>query len=318
MSTLAAQRTRIIAHRGASAYLPEHSLAAKVLAYGQGADFLEQDVITSRDGVPVVFHDLYLDALTDVAQRFPGRARADGRHYCIDFDLGELRQLVLRERIDLSTGKKFWPARFPAAAAGFSIPTLAEELALIRGLNQASGQTVGIYPELKDPHWHQEHGIDLQAAVLDVLEAQGYLRDGEQIYLQCFDANTLQAVRSEQRARQLPLVQLMGSKQAHLADDLAGVATYAAAVGPSIKLFKLRAKQGRLSAGRDLAGEARAFGLGVHPYTFRADDLPACCGSFSELLGLFIDDLAVDALFTDFPDRVRSYLGGAEGSSGQR
>ncbi len=318
MNAQAAQRPHIIAHRGASGYLPEHSLAAKVLAYGQGADFLEQDVITSRDGVPVVFHDLYLDALTDVAQRFPGRARADGRHYCIDFDLRELRLLALRERIDLTSGTAFWPARFPPAAAAFSIPTLAEELALIRGLNQSSGQSVGIYPELKDPLWHQDHGIDLSRAVLDVLESQGYLRDGERIFLQCFDANTLQAVHSEPRARQLSLVQLIGSKQADLAKDLAAVAAYAAAIGPSIKLFKLRSKQGRVNAGRDLASEARAFGLAVHPYTFRADALPASCGSFNELLSLFIDELAVDALFTDFPDRVRSYLGGAEGSSGQR
>ncbi len=250
MNTQAAQRPRIIAHRGASAYLPEHSLAAKVLAYGQGADFLEQDVITSRDGVAVVFHDLYLDALTDVAQRFPGRARADGRHYCIDFDLAELRQLVLRERIDPSTGETVWPTRFPPAAAGFSIPTLAEELALIRGMNKASGQAVGIYPELKDPLWHQEHGIDLQRAVLDVLEAQGYLRAGEQIYLQCFDAKTLQAVRSEPRARQLPLVQLMGSKQAHLAKDLAGVAAYAAAIGPSIRAVQAALNAGSLKRGQ--------------------------------------------------------------------
>ncbi len=76
--------------------------------------------------------------------------------------------------------------------------------------------------------------------------------------------------------------------------------------------------QGRLNAGRDLAGEARAFGLAVHPYTFRADALPAFCNSFTELLDLFIEELAVDALFTDFPDLVRSYLGGADGSSGQR
>ena len=74
-----AQSPLIIAHRGASAYLPEHTLPAKVLAHAQGADFIEQDVVLSRDGVPIVLHDIHLDATTDVAERFPGRARQDGR-----------------------------------------------------------------------------------------------------------------------------------------------------------------------------------------------------------------------------------------------
>jgi glycerophosphoryl diester phosphodiesterase len=84
----------VIAHRGASGYLPEHTLEAKALAYGLGADYLEQDVVATRDAQLVVLHDLHLDDVTDVASRFPGRQRADGRHYAIDFDLAELQQLA--------------------------------------------------------------------------------------------------------------------------------------------------------------------------------------------------------------------------------
>jgi glycerophosphoryl diester phosphodiesterase len=87
----------VIAHRGASGHLPEHTLAAKVLAYAHGADYIEQDVVMTRDGALVVLHDLTLDRVTDVAQQFPGRARADGRYYVIDFTLAELRSLQVSE-----------------------------------------------------------------------------------------------------------------------------------------------------------------------------------------------------------------------------
>ncbi|MEY3852675.1 MAG: hypothetical protein RI910_1655, partial [Verrucomicrobiota bacterium] len=100
-AALAAEtRPLIIAHRGASGYLPEHTLAAKALAYGQGADFLEQDVVLSKDGVPVVFHDTHIDTTTDVARKFPGRQRTDGRFYALDFTIAELKQLNVAERFN--------------------------------------------------------------------------------------------------------------------------------------------------------------------------------------------------------------------------
>src|SRR5690606_38952800 len=107
-------RPLVIAHRGASGYLPEHTLPAKALAHAQGADFLEQDVVASRDGALLVFHDLVLDELTDVAERFPGRARADGLHYVIDFDLAELRTLKAGERRLRGSRDARFPGRFPA------------------------------------------------------------------------------------------------------------------------------------------------------------------------------------------------------------
>ena len=103
----------VIAHRGASGYLPEHTLVAKALAHGLGADYLEQDVVATRDGQLVVLHDLYLDDVTDVAAKFPGRQRTDGRHYVIDFDLAELKTLTIFERRAPGALTAKYPARFP-------------------------------------------------------------------------------------------------------------------------------------------------------------------------------------------------------------
>ncbi|MCA9216274.1 MAG: hypothetical protein KDB27_24565, partial [Planctomycetales bacterium] len=111
-----AEPTIVIAHRGASGYLPEHTLPAKALAYGMGADFLEQDVVLSRDGVPIVLHDIHIDTVTDVAKKFPNRKRGDGRFYAIDFDVAELKTLDVVERFDAQTKKAVFPNRFPEHA----------------------------------------------------------------------------------------------------------------------------------------------------------------------------------------------------------
>src|SRR5690606_10478119 len=147
-------------------YLPEHTLPAKALAHAQGADFLEQDVVASRDGALLVFHDLVLDDLTDVAERFPGRARPDGLHYVIDFDLAELRTLKLGERRRRGWRKARFPGRFTADRPLFSLVTLDEELQFIDGLNRASGRGAGIYAEVKEPEFHRRHGMELGRAVL--------------------------------------------------------------------------------------------------------------------------------------------------------
>ena len=139
---------KVIAHRGASGYLPEHTLPAKALAHAMGADFLEQDVVASRDGELIVLHDIHLDRVTDVAKRFPARARKDGRFYALDFDLAELRQLRVHERV-AADGKPVYPGRFPVTAGRFALHTFDEELAFIRGLNETTGRNAGVYPEIK-------------------------------------------------------------------------------------------------------------------------------------------------------------------------
>ena len=162
-------RPIIIAHRGASGYLPEHTLATKALAHAMGADFLEQDVVLSRDGVPIVLHDIHLDSTTDVAQRFATRARADGRFYAIDFSLEEIRQLQVHERScrDASGAEvAVFPDRFPVDAGLFRIPTLAEEIDLIAGLDRSRNCSTGLYVELKSPNWHEAEGQNLATVIL--------------------------------------------------------------------------------------------------------------------------------------------------------
>ncbi|MCH8072977.1 MAG: glycerophosphodiester phosphodiesterase, partial [Proteobacteria bacterium] len=125
----------IIAHRGASGYLPEHTLEAKALAYGMGADYLEQDVVATRDDELVVIHDIHLDRVSNVAEKFPDRKRDDGRFYARDFDLAEIRTLRAWERRDDDGISPVFPKRFPTGQGGaFRIPTMREEIKLVQGL----------------------------------------------------------------------------------------------------------------------------------------------------------------------------------------
>ncbi len=285
----------VIAHRGASGYLPEHSLVAKALAHGQGADYLEQDVVATRDGELVVCHDRWLDAVTDVAGRFPGRARPDGRHYVIDFTLAEIRTLRLLERVRPENGELRFPARFARADGGFGIPTFAEELRFIAGLNRTTGRAVGIYPEVKDPAWHRSHGIELGERVLGEIAAHWHPPGG--VFLQCFDPDELRRLAAGRPP--WPLVQLVdGSAGAGGATTLvAGAADYAQVVGLDLRLLLC-------DTGEALVATAREAGLGVHAWTARSDALPAGIPTLDALLGTLVERFGIDGVFTDFPDRA--------------
>lgn len=292
------RRPVVIAHRGASGYLPEHTLPAKALAHGMGADFLEQDVVGTRDGELIVFHDLHLDQLTDVARQYPGRARGDGLHYCIDFTLAELRTLrVTERRRRVGAGARF-PARFPADTGTFSIHTLEEELEFTRGLNRSTGRQAGVYAEIKDPAWHEQHGCDLGGRVVETLRAFGYRTHADNFYIQCFDGSELRRVRAR-FGDELPLIQLLEKGSVLSRASLSGVGEYALGIGPSVEMAW---------PDQGLVGLARELGLLVHPYTFRADELPPGFATFDALLTVFVDTLQVDGLFTDFPDLVQRYL----------
>ena len=308
--TAAETRPLIIAHRGASGYLPEHTLAAKALAYGQGADFLEQDVVLSKDGVPVIFHDTHIDTTTDVAKKFPGRQRADGRFYALDFSVGELKQLNVTERFNPKTGKAAFPKRFPVGVGSFQVVTLEEEIQFIQALNRSTGRHVGIYPELKAPAWHRQEGRDLSAAVLPLLRKYGYDAKDSACYLQCFEYAEIKRLRGELDWKG-KLVMLLGGKgkgpgetdftYLQTDDGLAELAKVVDGIGPPISSYVT----GKSPAERqvtDLAARARKAGLKSHPYTLRADELPPCVASVGELLSALFTDAKVDGLFTDFPD----------------
>jgi glycerophosphoryl diester phosphodiesterase len=305
-------RAIVIAHRGASGYLPEHTLVGKALAHGLGADYLEQDVVATRDAELVVLHDLHLDDVSDVAERFPGRQRSDGLHYAVDFTLEELRQLTLFERRLPGGAAAKYPKRFPAGIGVARIATLDEELRLIQGLNASTGRAVGIYPEIKHPQWHREHGIDLSSLVLAKLRTFGYSRPEHQALVQCFDASELERVRNE-LGSQLRLIQLVGAETEYAElltpEGLARVARYAFGLGPSYR--QLVVDEGGEPRVTALTTQAHGVGLRLHPYTFRREELPGYAATLERLLEIFLGEANVDGVFCDFPDvatRVRDRL----------
>jgi glycerophosphoryl diester phosphodiesterase len=303
-------RPVVIAHRGASGYLPEHTLAAKALAYGQGADFLEQDVVLSKDGVPVVFHDTTIDTTTDVAKKFPDRKRVDGRFYAIDLTVAELKQLAVTERFNPKTGKAVFPKRFPLEAGSFQVVTLEEEILFIQGLNRATGRNAGIYPELKSPAWHRQQGRDLAAAVLPILRRHGYDAKDAACYLQCFEYPEVKRVRGELGWKG-KMVMLLGGKgkgsdgtdYGYLQTDagLAELAKTVEGIGPPIGSYVTGATPETRRV-TDLASRARRAGFGSRPYTLRADELPKYVRTADELMTALFDEAKVEGLFTDFPD----------------
>lgn len=301
----------VIAHRGASGYLPEHTLEAKALAHGMAADFLEQDVVLSKDNIPVVLHDIQIDAVTDAATRFPNRHRPDGRWYALDFTVAELQQLAVTERRDPKTNRPAFPNRFPAGVGSFRIPTLDEELAFIAGLNHSTGRHTGIYVEIKQPAWHRKQGRDLSRAVLPILAKHHYLSKQDPCWLQCFEPDELRRLRSE-LAYKGRLVQLTGTSAAEAAallspDGLRSLASFADAIGPAIpSIISGSSPDNRKIT--SLVHDAHAAGLAVHPYTIRADSLPPTVRSLDDLHSLLFIDAKVDGVFSDFPDRTTAWL----------
>jgi glycerophosphoryl diester phosphodiesterase len=314
-SARAAGRPIVIAHRGASGYLPEHSLEAKAMAYAMGADFLEQDVALTKDDVPIVIHDHYLDTVTDVARLYPDRKRSDGRYYAIDFTLAEIRRLTLHERTDLDTGQQVYPKRFPAAASiPFRIPTLEEEISFIAGLNRSTGKNVGLYVELKAPWFHRLEGKDLARITLGILARHGYDRRESNIYLQSFDPGCIRSMRTVLHTK-LRIVQLIGHNEWKetpgvdydrmlTKEGLARIARYADGIGPSIDQLLAVGPKGQVVMRKEIVDWAHQVGLVIHPYTLRVDDLPAAVPSIDPVLQALFVGLGVDGLFSDFPDRV--------------
>ncbi len=303
----------VIAHRGASGYLPEHTLEAKAYAHALGAHYIEQDVVATRDNQLVVMHDIHLDRVTNVAELFPERNRGDGRYYTRDFDLHEIKQLTVGERRDESGVSAVYGNRFPVGVGKFRVPTLREEIKLIQGMNRSTGRVAGIYPEIKSPAWHREEGVDLAALVIDQLDDLGYRTKADPAFLQCFDAEEVQRIR-HQMGCQLKLVQLLGENEwqesatdyerLKTAEGLRALAGTVDGVGPWLgQLVDMSGIDGQpVSTG--LATAAHAAGLVVHPYTFRADELAPGFETMAEMVSWFVEKLAIDGLFTDFPDQA--------------
>jgi len=273
----------VIAHRGASGYLPEHTLPAFAMAYEMGADYLEPDLVRTKDGHFVALHDLQLETVTDVAEVFPDRARDDDRWYVADFTLSELRQLSVSER---------FPRRFPQGKSRFQIVTFEELIEFTQGLNAVTGRNVGLYPELKDPRFHAREGLEMEEDFLKIIRAYGYDAPDANIFIQSFSEGPLKRLR--ELGCQAPIVFLanFSTAQTFDAERLAEIASYANGIGPEKRAIE---------ADPDLVARAHAAGLVVHPYTLRSDVLPAKYETAEAEIAEFFGTYRVDGMFTDHP-----------------
>lgn len=307
-------RPLVIAHRGASGYLPEHTRPAKVLAHIMGADFLEQDIVATKDDELIVLHDIHLDTVSDVSIRYPDRARADGRFYVRDFDMHEIRTLTAWERMN-SDGTAVYPDRYPAQTGHYRIHTFTEELQLLNRLNKATGRRVGTYPEIKSPAWHKQEGVDVAPMLLQQLEEFEGAGDPSLVFVQCFDDAEVRRLKNDLNCR-WPIVQLIGLNEWQEAETdyeeiqtsagLARIAEVADGIGPHISLLYSAENNDLMSSG--LVERAHGLGLVVHPYTFRSDDLPEDFETLEELVRFCAVELEVDGMFTDFTDQVIDIL----------
>jgi len=323
----------VIAHRGASGYLPEHTLPAKAMAYAQGADYLEQDLVMTKDDRLVVLHDHYLDRVTDVAKRFPERARKDGRYYAIDFTLAEIKSLKFTEGFDIVDGKQVqtFPGRFPMGQSDFRVHTFEEEIEFVQGLNHSTGKNIGIYPEIKAPWFHHQEGKDIAAKTLEVLKRYGYTGKQDKVYLQCFDAAELKRIKTTLEPKlgmDLKLVQLIAftdwnETQEKQADGkwvnysydwmfkpgaMKEIARYADGIGPDYHMLVAAGSTKGNVRLTEMVTEAHASKLTVHPYTVRADALPEYVSDVNQLYDVLYNKAGVDGVFTDFPDKGVQFL----------
>ena len=301
--TKSIKKITVVAHRGASGYLPEHTLESKAMAHAMNADYIEQDLVLSKDDIPIVIHDILLDDVTNVLEKYPNRKREDGKYYVIDFTFEELKKLEVTERFDSEIGIQIYPNRFPKEKSSFRLHSLQDEIELIQGLNKSTGKHIGIYPEIKNPEFHHKNGKDISKIVLGVLTNYGYNSKEDNCILQCFDTKELERIRKKLNS-DLFLVQLMESSEQQ--SQLPYFASYADGIGPWYKqVIAKKINNGFLIT--SLVEEAHKLGLIVHPYTFREDSLDEF-DSFQQMIDVIIYQAGADGGFTDFPDRMKKIL----------
>jgi glycerophosphoryl diester phosphodiesterase len=295
----------IIAHRGASAHRPEHTLEAYRLAVDMGADYIEPDLVSTKDGVLVARHENEIGGTTDVADRFPGRKRTasvDGQSitgwFTEDFTLAEIKTLRARERLAF---------RSHAYDGQFQVPTFDEVIALAQELGAARGRPVGIYPETKHPTHFRSIRLPLEEPLLAALEKYGWNRRDAPVFIQSFEQGNLRDLRQKTQVR---LVQLTSGAQMVAGDGLRRIAEYADGIGAEKRLVAPVNSDGSLGPPTDLVTRAHAAGLVVHVWTIRVEPqfLPAGYKGRPESEFEQFRQLGVDGVFTDSPDvAAKSY-----------
>jgi glycerophosphoryl diester phosphodiesterase len=287
----------IIGHRGASGHRPEHTLESYRLAAEMGADFIEPDLVATKDGVLIARHENEIGGTTDVAEKFADRKRTaviDGTTvtgwFTEDFTLAEIKTLRAKERL---------PFRSHEFDGRFEIPTFDQVVALAQELGRARDRAVGVYPETKHPTYFRSIGLPLEERLLDVLTRHGWNTGTSPVFIQSFEDNL-------RRIRPLTTVRLIRLLEGHVPSDeeLREIKTYADGIGPNTRLIIPSTPDRALLPPNDLVARAHAAGLLVHAWTLRAEPVflsPSYHGDFGAEFRQF-RDLGVDGLFTDFPD----------------
>jgi glycerophosphoryl diester phosphodiesterase len=331
----APRRPLVIAHRGASGERPEHTMAAYRLAIEQGADFVEPDLVMTRDGHLICRHENELSSTTDIAMRGEFRDRRATKRvegveqqgwFAEDFTLEELRALKCKERL---------PLLRPASAAydgQDAIPTLDEVLELARSESERLDRDIGVYPEMKHPSHFAQIGLSMPDVLRARLDANGMNRRSAPIIVQCFEVQALRSLRLQGVRTRLAFLiaaeggpfdqTLAGRPRAYaeyLAGDLSDVSDFADGLNVDKSLVAPKMEDGRVVASTDIVTRAHAARLFVHAWTFRAENqfLPEDLrrgdpahldyhrqhGDFATEVRSFAE-VGVDGIFTDFPARA--------------
>ena len=311
----------IIVHRGASGERPEHTIAGYTLAIEQGADYIEPDLVLTKDGILVARHENAISETTDVAAHaeFGGRKTTktiDGQKvtdwFTEDFTLAELKTLRAKERLPMLRSAN------TAFDGQFEIPTFEEIIQLAQAKSRETGRVIGIYPETKHPSYFASIGLPHEAPLLSLLTQYGMNNADSPVFIQSFEVNNLKALRGRTAVK---LVQLMdseggpadlpGSLYADMATPigLKAISDYADGIGPNKAMVIPRTMLGNLGEPTTLVANAHTVGLKVHPWTFRRENYflplaqksginPAANGDLIAEIRTFIA-AGVDGFFSD-------------------
>ena len=316
-------RPIVIAHRGASGHRPEHTLAAYALAIDMGADFVEPDLVSTKDSVLVARHENEIGGTTDVATKYPDRKTTrtiDGRRvtgwFTEDFTLAELRTLRATERL---------PFRSHAYDGREPVPTLDEILDFVARRSRETGRRIGVYPETKHSSYFRSIGRPLEEPLLAALARRGWTTKDAPVFIQSFEVENLRAVRPRTGVRLAQLVAAEGGPaDAGVSADvpasyaamitpagLARIARYANAVGVEKSLVQPIDSAGRRGAPTSLVRDAHHAGLAIHVWTLRSDEafLPKSYAGDAAAEWRLFRSLGVDGIFGDFPDVGVAALG---------
>ena len=336
-----AEKVLVLGHRGASALRPEHTLASYGQAIEDGADFIEPDLVMTRDGALVARHENEISGTTDVAKHPEFAARKttktiDGQPvtgwFTEDFTLAEFKTLRARERLpELRPGN----AKFDGQ---FSVPTFDEIIDFVAAESKKRGRTIGIYPEIKHSTYFRGIGLPMEDAVLAAIRKHAYTAKGAPLFVQSFEIGNLKYLRGKLGGlANVKLIQLLGEAKEQPYDvvaakqslsyaqmmqpqGLAEIAKYADAIGPNKLSVIPRTADGKLAAPTALVADAHAAKLLVHPYTFRPENYflpsnlrapgtPATrndAGAVAEIRAYL--DAGIDGFFTDDPSLGRKAL----------